>query len=120
MKKIRVLPKLRRSDNDSSIITNTNINNDNLALESDISNSQRSFQKFQPTQTRSILRKQISSTSSVASLDIGYRANRSRLLTPASTIIDDIPLGTKSQKLFGGSECFAQIMNELEEQVRMS
>ena len=31
-------------------------------------------------------------------------------------MIDEIPLGTRSQRLFGGSECFAQIMNELEEQ----
>ncbi len=30
--------------------------------------------------------------------------------------IDEIPLGTRSKLLFGGSECFAQIMNELENQ----
>jgi len=30
--------------------------------------------------------------------------------------VDEIPLGTRSKLLFGGSECFAQIMNELENQ----
>ncbi|CAF0952842.1 unnamed protein product [Adineta steineri] len=64
--------------------------------------------------TRSILRKQNSSSSSTASTDISSRKTYSRILTPSSTILDDIPLGTRSRRLFGGSECFAQIMNELE------
>jgi hypothetical protein len=81
----------------------------------DLSHSQRTFQRH-GVHTRSILRKQVSSSSSVASTDAGSRRTRGRLLTPASTIIDEIPLGTRSQRLFGGSECFAQIMNELEEQ----
>ena len=67
-------------------------------------------------QTRSILRKQTSSSSSAASTEITSRKTGSRMLTPSSTIIDDVPLGTRSQRLFGGSECFAQIMNELEQQ----
>jgi hypothetical protein len=65
--------------------------------------------------TRSILRKQASSCSSEVS-EISMRRIRSRILTPVSTIIDEMPLGTKSQRLFGGSKCFAEIMNELEEQ----
>ncbi|CAF1686429.1 unnamed protein product [Adineta ricciae] len=66
--------------------------------------------------TRSILRKQTSSSSSAASTETTSRKTGSRMLTPSSTIIDDVPLGTRSQRLFGGSECFAQIMNELEQQ----
>lgn len=69
---------------------------------------------------RSILRKQTSSSPSVTSTDNSSRKNRSRILTPSSTILDDIPLGTRSQRLFGGSECFAQIMNELEQQKNIS
>lgn len=84
--------------------------------EYDLSSSQRGFPRGAPNQTRSILRKQNSIVSSVASGDINYRHHRPRLLTPASTIIDEVPLGTKSRQLFGGSECFAQIMNELQEQ----
>jgi hypothetical protein len=37
-------------------------------------------------------------------------------MTPSSTAVDEIPLGTRSKLLFGGSDCFAQIMNELEQQ----
>ncbi|CAF4889323.1 unnamed protein product, partial [Rotaria magnacalcarata] len=66
--------------------------------------------------TRSILRKQNGSSSSIISTEVDYRRHRSRILTPVSTTIDEIPLGTRSQRLFGGSECFAQIMNELEQQ----
>lgn len=65
---------------------------------------------------RSILRKQRSTSTSVASTEISNRKTRSRVLTPSSTVIDNIPLGTRSRRLFGGSECFAQIMNELEQQ----
>ncbi|CAF1152938.1 unnamed protein product [Rotaria sordida] len=65
---------------------------------------------------RSILRKQTSSSQSATSTDVSIRKMRSQILTPSSTILDDIPLGTRSQRLFGGSECFAQIMNELEQQ----
>jgi hypothetical protein len=64
------------------------------------------------SQTRSILRKQTSISSSSTLTEI----NHHQKLTPSSTIINDIPLGTRSQRLFGGSECFAQIMNELEQQ----
>ena len=64
-------------------------------------------------QTRSILRKQMSTTSSNTSTDTTNR----RLPTPSSSkMIDHVPLGTRSQRLFGGSEYFAQIMNELEQQ----
>ena len=69
------------------------------------------------TRTRSILRKQNSSSSMNTSTDISQRKGTNQNLTPPSTIITDgIPLGTRSQRLFGGSECFAQIMNELEHQ----
>ena len=73
-------------------------------------------------QTRSILRKQATgSLSSVESTDGNFlKPSRARLLTPSSAFIDEIPLGTRSQRLFGGSECFAQIMNELEEQQNSS
>ena len=66
-------------------------------------------------QTHSILRKQTSTSSSTISTEINNQKRHSRLLTPLSTNIDRIPLGTRSQRLFGGSECFAQIMNELEQ-----
>ena len=49
--------------------------------------------------------------------DLSQRKTQNRLLTPSSTsVTDHLPLGTRSQRLFGGSECFAQIMNELEQQ----
>jgi hypothetical protein len=64
---------------------------------------------------RSILRKQNSSSSSNTT-DIINRKVQSRILTPLSKDLGDIPLGTRSQRLFGGSEFFAQIMNELEQQ----
>lgn len=74
-----------------------------------------------PIQTRSILRKQTSSSSSAGSIDgASMKPSRPGLLTPSSALNDEIPLGTKSQRLFGGSECFAQIMNELEEQQNSS
>lgn len=62
---------------------------------------------------RSILRKKDSISSSILSTDSSQSKSRS---IASSTIVDDIPLGTRSQRLFGGSEYFAQIMNELEEQ----
>ena len=114
--KVRTLPKLRPTEIESS-------NNDHhdivtpgsTPVDFDLLSLQKTFPRNN-TNTRSILRKQISSSSSVASTDYSYRKPRGRLLTPASTIIDEIPLGTRSQRLFGGSECFAEIMNELEEQ----
>jgi hypothetical protein len=66
--------------------------------------------------TRSILRKQTSISPSNTSTDVPNRKLHRRIVTPSSTFVDTIPLGTRSQRLFGGSECFAQIMNELEQQ----
>ena len=60
-------------------------------------------------QTRSILRKK----DSISSSTLSQSKTRSSI---SSSIVDEIPLGTRSQRLFGGSEYFAQIMNELEEQ----
>ena len=87
-------------------------------IDFDLSSSQRSFRRH-GGHTRSILRKQTisSSTSSNTSTDISQRKyGHNRLLSPVSKEFDDTPLGTRSQRLFGGSECFAQIMNELEQQ----
>jgi hypothetical protein len=114
--KVRTLPKLRPTEIESSINDHPDIiTPGSTPVDFDLSISQRTLPR-NGTNTRSILRKQTSSCSSVASTDYSYRKTRSRLLTPASTIIDEIPLGTRSQRLFGGSECFAEIMNELEEQ----
>ena len=97
LNKIRTLPKIQPLSTESS----------HHPIDLDTSSSHR--------HTRSILRKQtVSSCSSEISNDI--RKNRSRIITPTSTVVDDIPLGTRSQLLFGGSSCFAQIMNELEQQ----
>jgi hypothetical protein len=87
-------------------------------LDLDLSSSQQSLRRngLVVSQTRSILRKQPSLCSSGLSTDVSSRKARSRIITPSSTVLDDIPLGTRSQRLFGGSECFAQIMNELEHQ----
>ena len=64
-------------------------------------------------QTRSILRKQPSISPSSTSTEL---TRQQKLITPSTvTTINDIPLGTRSQRLFGGSECFAQILNELEQ-----
>ena len=112
--KVRHLPKLRPSEVDSSTTVTLDAPSETNVLETDLSSSQRSLPR--PGQTRSILRKQNSVTSSVGSVDLNHRNQRNNLLTPNSTIVDEVPLGTKSQRLFGGSECFAQIMNELEEQ----
>lgn len=86
----------------------------NPSLNLDLSSSQRSLRRngLLPGHTRSILRKQ----PSISSSNTSHPQLHSRVLTPSSTIRDDIPLGTRSQRLFGGSECFAQIMNELEQQ----
>jgi hypothetical protein len=91
---------------------------ENTPPDHELSNAQKNLPQnsLGSGHTRSILRKQTSLTSSIVSSDVGSRRYRNRLLTPASTLIDEIPLGTKSQRLFGGSEFFAQIMNELEEQ----
>ncbi len=98
LNKIRTLPKIQPLSTESS----------HHPIDLDTSSSSHRH-------TRSILRKQtISSCSSEISNDI--RKNRSRVITPTSTVVDDIPLGTRSQLLFGGSSCFAQIMNELEQQ----
>lgn len=115
--KARILPKLRRTETESSV--NDLTPGETTPIESEPSspferNTQRTGSNAR--QTRSILRKQYSSCSSVTSTNLSYRRNRNRLLTPTPTIIDEVPLGTRSQRLFGGSECFAEIMNELEEQ----
>jgi hypothetical protein len=116
--KARILPKLRPTERESSVNNHNEITPDGTPIDFDLSSSQKMFHQNGLTvrHTRSILRKQTSSCSSIASIDNSHRRNRSRLLTPSSTIIDEIPLGTRSQRLFGGSECFAEIMNELEEQ----
>lgn len=111
MAKARVLPKLRT---DPSIIHDDRTSPESLVTDYDLSISQKSLPRA-PLHTRSILRKQTSQRSSITS-DTNTRKTRSRLVSPNPTIIDEIPLGTKSQRLFGGSECFAQILNELEEQ----
>ncbi len=82
-----------------------------LNLNSSSSSSSRRNGFVAGGQTRSILRKQTSLSSSNASTETIHQEK----LTPSSTVTDDIPLGTRSQLLFGGSECFAQIMNELEQ-----
>jgi hypothetical protein len=91
---------------------------ENTPPDHELSNAQKNLPQnsLASGHTRSILRKQTSLTSSIVSTEVGARRYRHRLLTPASTFIDETPLGTKSQRLFGGSEFFAQIMNELEEQ----
>jgi hypothetical protein len=113
--KVRVLPKLRPTETESSVNGYNDATSEDTAVDLDLSSSQKSaFRRGLSTgQTRSILRKQVSSCSSVTSTEVGSRRNRNRIVTPSSTIIDEIPLGTRSQRLFGGSECFAQIMNEL-------
>lgn len=84
---------------------------------SDLDSSLTSQNLRRTTRTRSILRKQDSSSSMNTSIDISQRKTNTQILTSASTVItDEVPLGTRSQRLFGGSECFAQIMNELEQQ----
>lgn len=117
--KTRVLPKLRRSETESSTNNNHDTAPETPSADLDLLNYQKTHHHnvlSSSHHTRSILRKQISSSSSVASTEIDSRPHRNRILTPISTAIDEVPLGTRSQRLFGGSECFAQIMNELEQQ----
>lgn len=116
--KTRTLPKLRSSEVESSFDNHYDIIPENTPIDFDLHSSQKNIHRngLGGAHTRSILRKQISSCSSIVSTDVDYRKSRSRILTPASSVIDEIPLGTRSQRLFGGSECFAQIMNELEQQ----
>ncbi|UJR20600.1 hypothetical protein I4U23_023725 [Adineta vaga] len=102
--KTRILSKLQPLSRKSS--------NNNSPLDMHSNNFHRGLAAGH---TRSILRKQTSSSSSIASTDITSRKIGSRILTPSSTIADDVPLGTRSKRLFGGSDCFAQIMNELEQ-----
>jgi len=89
-----------------------------LPIDLDLFSSQRSLRRqgLVAGHTRSILRKQNSPTSSNISTEIIDQNLHNQILTPPSKILDDIPLGTRSRRLFGGSECFAQIMNELEQQ----
>jgi hypothetical protein len=83
-----------------------------LSLNSSSSSSSRRHGLIAGSQTRSILRKQPSISPSSTSTEL----TRHQKLTPSSiTTINDTPLGTRSQRLFGGSECFAQILNELEQ-----
>ncbi|CAF0866589.1 unnamed protein product [Rotaria sp. Silwood1] len=117
--KARILPKIRPLDTESSIDNRHDITPEPTSIDLDLSSSQKTLHQHSLAgshHTRSILRKQISSCSSVVSTEVDSRRYRSRILTPTSTVIDEIPLGTRSQRLFGGSECFAQIMNELEQQ----
>jgi hypothetical protein len=114
MLKTRILPKLRPNETELSVVNN---NDDDTTPEMtlhdlDLNNSHN----LGTRRTRSILRKQAASSCSSELSEISMRRIRSRILTPVSSIIDEIPLGTKSQRLFGGSKCFAEIMNELEEQ----
>jgi hypothetical protein len=115
--KARVLPKIRPSQHDAaeSIVMDPIL--EQSAMELDLSSSQRGIQRPGLGQARSILRKQMSSNSSVTSTDISYLINEQCPSTSGSMIANQIPLGTRSQRLFGGSECFAQIMNELQQQV---
>jgi hypothetical protein len=87
-------------------------------IDRDLSSSQRTLRRHGliNNHTRSILRKQNSSFSSNTSTESTNQKFQSQILTPLSKDLDDAPLGTRSQRLFGGSEFFAQIMNELEEQ----
>ncbi|CAF2496631.1 unnamed protein product [Rotaria sp. Silwood2] len=109
--KTRTPPKLQ------PLLAESNNNNTKPPTDLDAS-PQQSLRRhgFVTGHLRSILRKQVSSSQSVTSTEVSMRKMRSQLLTPSSTVLDDIPLGTRSQRLFGGSECFAQIMNELEQQ----
>ncbi|CAF0855219.1 unnamed protein product [Adineta ricciae] len=116
-----VLPKIRPLESDSAIsFTNeqSDVELDYPPVDFETSYPNRNLHRntIVAGQTRSILRKQTSANISDVSLDVNTRKQRHRLLTPTSTSIDEIPLGTKSQRLFGGSAYFAQIMNELEEQ----
>ena len=115
--KARLLPKLRPIEPEVS----NNIYEPtpgNTPAELDLSSSQKNLHRNSLTgpHTRSILRKQASSDSSIASTEFDTRKNRNPVLSPVSTSIDEAPLGTRSQRLFGGSEYFAEIMNELEQQ----
>ncbi|CAM4814439.1 unnamed protein product [Rotaria magnacalcarata] len=94
------------------------LSNQKIPVIDNDSSSQRSLRQegLVAGNLRSILRKQTISSPSVTSTDVSSRKMRSRALTPSSTVLDDMPLGTRSRRLFGGSECFAQIMNELEQQ----
>ncbi|CAF2223315.1 unnamed protein product [Rotaria magnacalcarata] len=119
MLKTRILPKLRQLDIESSTNNHHDVTPETTPIDLDLSNSQKTLHQHGQSgghHTRSILRKQNGSSSSIISTEVDYRRHRSRILTPVSTTIDEIPLGTRSQRLFGGSECFAQIMNELEQQ----
>ena len=91
---------------------------DNRSLDFDYASSQNSVRRpgFVNGQGRSMIRKLINGSPSFTPNDNLQKRTRTKLLTPTSAILDDVPLGTRSQRLFGGSECFAQIMNELEEQ----
>ncbi|UJR29120.1 hypothetical protein I4U23_010334 [Adineta vaga] len=115
-----VLPKIRVNETDSTISINneqSDVELDNVPSDLDQFNFNRNNRRNSAAigQTRSILRKQTITNVSDVSLDVNNRRNRHRLSSPPSTLIDEIPLGTKSQRLFGGSEYFAQILNELEE-----
>ncbi|CAF0963663.1 unnamed protein product [Rotaria sp. Silwood1] len=111
------LTKTRTSTKLQPLVTETNNNDTKPPTDFDPS-SQKPLRRhgLVAGHLRSILRKQTSSSQSVTSTEVSIRKMRSQILTPSSTVLDDIPLGTRSQLLFGGSECFAQIMNELEQQ----
>jgi hypothetical protein len=65
---------------------------------------------------RSMFPKTKSSNSSMTSTDgVRTRHYRDLLFARSSKINDNMPLGTRSQRLFGGSEYFAEILNELED-----
>ena len=80
----------------------------------DLSSQQNSYRNRLITgNLRPILRKTIHSSPIT---DNNSEKDSGQMSIPSSAISDDVPLGTKSQRLFGGSECFAEIMNELEQQ----
>lgn len=94
----------------------TELSNRRPTIDLDLSRRTLRQQGLLANHTRSILRKQNSSSSSNASTDVTNKKIHSPTFTSLSKDIDETPLGTRSQRLFGGSEFFAQIMNELEEQ----
>ena len=65
---------------------------------------------------KSILRKQASTSCPTESTDAEGQRILGRFLASSSILAGDVPMGTRSQRLFGGSEYFVQILNELEQQ----
>ena len=111
----QTLPKVSRLSRGLS----QHVSNDvNAVANVDTSSSHRNQRRhgFVAGHARSILRKQASTSCSTESTDAEGRKMHGRLLTSSSTLAGDVPMGTRSQRLFGGSEYFVQILNELEQQ----